>query len=114
MNLLATLSARRDRAIQAISDSLRGRPEFRRLPRDQGADESEVVEWSVELEAAGTTWETYVLLTTSFPDEPPRVRVPQAADLVLKNPHVLEKGDLCTIPDCSSIDSNDPSDCFSM
>ncbi len=108
MSLLSILSARREQALQAISNTLRSRPEYRRLSPEQSGYDAELVAWSVDLVAAGKKWETHVVLTTKFPDEPPLVRVPEAACLVLKNPHVLEDGSLCAIPDSCSVDSSNP------
>ncbi len=108
MSLLSILRARRDQAIQVISEVLEERTGFRLLPSDHNECPPDTVTWQGVIKAAGRSWEIYVYLTDQFPDEPPRVRVPAAADLVLRNPHVLENGDLCTVPDSASIDSSDP------
>lgn len=47
-------------------------------------------------------------MPNNFPDDPPKARVPDAADLLLTNPHVEENGYLCVIPSSSSISSDDP------
>ena len=108
MSSLSNLDARRNQALLAISNVLLERSEYCELQPKESDYRSGVVVWSTTIEADTREWEIHILLTENFPDEPPQVRVPEALDLVLTNPHVLEKGFLCVIPDSSSMDSNDP------
>jgi len=108
MSYPASLNTRRNKALLAISTALLSRSEYFKLQSDEIDYSSGVVAWSTTIEAGGRDWEIHIILTENFPDEPPKVRVPDATGLLLKNPHVLEKGYLCIIPDSSCIDSDNP------
>ena len=92
MSSLSNLDARRNQALLAISNVLLERSEYCELQPKESDYRSGVVVWSTTIEADTREWEIHILLTENFPDEPPQVRVPEALDLVLTNPHVLEKG----------------------
>ena len=47
-------------------------------------------------------------VTSEFPDEAPVAAVADWEDLYLTNPHVLNGGLVCVIPNSAAIDSNDP------
>ncbi len=50
----------------------------------------------------------YVGLPPGFPDEVPKACLAEWEDLHLRNPHVDDRGFICTIPDSAAVDSNDP------
>ncbi len=43
-----------------------------------------------------------------FPDEVPVACIGDSRDLILRNPHIDERGFICTIPNSAAIDSKDP------
>ena len=108
MSYQVSLNTRRNKALLAISNALLAESEYCKIQSDEVGYSSGVVAWSTTIKAKGRDWEIHILLTENFPDEPPKVRVLEAAGLILTNPHVFEKGYLCTIPDSSCIDSSDP------
>ena len=54
------------------------------------------------------SYNVHIILNSKFPDELPLVKVPEAKNLLLINPHILEDGYLCILPDSASIDSEKP------
>ena len=65
--------------------------------------------WRKTIRLSDREWVVYVGLPPLFPDEVPIACVTDWKDLVLRNPHVDERGFICTIPDSAAINSDDPS-----
>src|SRR3990172_4038392 len=97
---------RRNEALKLISDELNGNEKYAVISSKDYKDS--FVVWCTSVQALGKDWETHVILTDNFPDDPPKVRVPSASDLFLSNPHVMSDGYLCVIPESSSINCFDP------
>ncbi len=112
MSSLSSLNDRRNRSIQMISEALADNKEFCELPPEDNGYPSEFKVWSSFVETNGKKWEIHVLLTKDFPDQPPQIKVLGGEKLILKIPHVFEDGNLCVIPESSSIDINNPVDLF--
>lgn len=107
MSLFDHLVDRRIRALEKISIALEGSDYFLKQEKNPQKENEDVV-WLKEVEVNGKKWKLEIHLTMYFPDEPPRIYVPEASTLFLTNPHIDKNGFLCTIPDSASINSDNP------
>ncbi len=107
MSLFEHLVDRRSKALEKISIALEG-TDFFLKHEETPQKENEDIVWLKEVEVNGKKWKLEIHLTMRFPDEPPKIYVPEASTLFLTNPHIDNNGLLCTIPDSACINRDDP------
>jgi molybdopterin/thiamine biosynthesis adenylyltransferase len=72
-----------------------------------------VAGWTTTVTAKDADIRINVLITETFPDDPPVVYVAEkGVDLFLKNPHVEETGKVCTISESAAVDASLPEELF--
>lgn len=107
MSLFDHLVDRRNKSLEMISIALEGTDFFLKHEETPQKENDNVV-WMKEVEVNDKKWKLEIHLTMHFPDEPPKIYVPEASTLFLINPHIDNNGFLCTIPDSASINRDDP------
>ena len=103
------LYQRNARAVEKVRESIAEDSAFTECdPKDDAVFSNASALWSVEITSDGNLYEVLIALPNNFPDDPPKARIKGDESLLLENPHVLENGLLCIIPDSAAINSSDP------
>jgi sulfur-carrier protein adenylyltransferase/sulfurtransferase len=108
MSSVDWLKRRQEKANEEIAKAVKDRAEYTLLLAEQCKYPEDTIVWKATILAKEREWELHILLPNNFPDEPPKARVLDAAELFLTNPHIDKDGYVCVIPNSSSIDSSDP------
>jgi sulfur-carrier protein adenylyltransferase/sulfurtransferase len=106
----AFLQGRHTDAVKVVTEGLASNPKFKTVAPDNVSPLLKfcTAVWSVIVVIQNKTRTVEVGVSTSFPDEAPIAVVREWKDLFLTNPHVLDGGLLCVIPNSAALESNNP------